>query len=118
MQPTNIQLHGFVSLHEQGNVYPLISLIPPIKHSKRSSLYCSKDVGIYQSFNIIQDMELPSARLSSSSKKQKNPPRKRFLYFRKWNFLAPTVNNLICFRKRNFLAPRLKISYMFGNRTF
>ena len=35
---------------------------------------------------------------------KQNLPRKKLLYFRKWNFLAPRLKNFLYFRKSNFLA--------------
>ena len=50
-------------------------------------------------------MELPGALLCLNSKKQKKSLQKYFLYFRKWNFLAPRLKNFLCFRKWNALDP-------------
>ena len=49
--------------------------------------------------------------LSLSLKKQKNPPPKKLLYFRKWNFLALRLRDFLYFLKKSF-------SYIAGNRTF
>ena len=49
--------------------------------------------------------------LSLSLKKQKNPPPKKLLYFRKWNFLALRLKDFLYFLKKSF-------SYIAGNRTF
>ena len=35
---------------------------------------------------------------------KKNPPRKNFLYFKKRNFQAPILKNVLCFWKWDFLA--------------
>ena len=49
-------------------------------------------------------MELPDALLSPGSKNFKNPPRKSFLYFRKWNFLARRLKKVLYFKKWNSLT--------------
>ena len=46
-------------------------------------------------------MELTRALFSPSSKnKKKSIPKKKFLYFRKWNFLALILTKFLYFRKR------------------
>ena len=59
-------------------------------------------------------MELPSPLLSPNLKKfKKNPLGKSFLYFRKWNFLAPRLKHFSYFRK---MKPP-KTSYISGSNS-
>ena len=50
-----------------------------------------------QKFFIFQETETRSN--FPSSKYKKNPLLKSFLYFGKWNFLAPSLKNFLYFRK-------------------
>ena len=61
-------------------------------------------------------MQVPGALKPNLEKtNKKNPPRKNFLYFWKWNFLALRLKNYFYFRKWNFTV--LYLSYPSGNRT-
>ena len=42
----------------------------------------------------------------------KNPLLKRFLYFRKWNFLSPSFKYFLCFRRELATTEKYKISYI------
>ena len=79
-------------------------------HFEKISCFFSKDL-----FLIFQEVELSSSRL------------KKLLYFRKWNFIAPSSKNFLyfskqkkflCFRKWNFLVSRLKTFKHFLKKSF
>ena len=82
-------------------------------------------------------MELPSLLLRPSLKKNfKNPPRKYFLYFREWHFLAPRSKKFLIFQEMELFSSNIekflifsqkeallifgemKLSYISGNGTF
>ena len=61
-------------------------------------------------------MELPSPLLNPISKKIKKSTPIKFLYFRKWNFLAPRLKNSLYFGKLNFMVLILKNFLYFFKR--
>ena len=75
-------------------------------------------------------MELTRALFSPSSKnKKKSIPKKKFLYFRKWNFLALILTKFLYFRKRRLFlyvqkwnpalfSPDLKNKNIYSEKNF
>ena len=75
-------------------------------------------------------MELTRALFSPSSKnKKKSIPKKKFLYFRKWNFLALILTKFLYFRKRRLFlyvqkwnpalfSPGLKNKKIYSEKNF
>ena len=49
---------------------------------------------------------------------KKNHHQKKFLYFNKWNFVAPRLKSTLYFGKCNFLYPRLKAFLYFLRKAF
>ena len=73
-----------------------------------------KNSGIPEKADWWRKCILWSSLSSSLRKNKKNPPRKKLLHFRKWNFLAPRLKKFLYFWKWNFLASYF--SYISGRQ--